>query len=87
MSLPQKFHNGQLYHYASDEIRCNADKEGAQVFEIEVGGFWGIACITFRILSTDSLFAEEKANQEHPDYCEHCKEMPCMCPDPIEDED
>lgn len=86
MSLPQKFHEGKLYNYASEEIRCNADKEGAEVFEIKVGSSWNGNQITFLILSHDEKLAQQKATEEHPEYCERCDSIRCWCSDHHEED-
>ena len=75
--MSEKIWRGMRYHFASAEIQCNADKEGAEVFEMVIRGD---SVIEKRlVLSHDEKLAKEAAIRHHIDYCSMCNSVLCQC--------
>ena len=80
-----KIWNGLRYHIVSEEIVCNADKEGSSVFEFTIKG--PEETEKFRVLSHDEKLAYQAALKNHTEYCSYCEGVDCYCryDDKIED--
>lgn len=58
MTLPQKFINGQLYHFAGPELQCRADMLNAVIVEATVHGNHALI-LTANESEAESILREE----------------------------
>lgn len=69
MTLPQKFINGQLYHFAGPELQCRADMLNAVIVEVEAYGHHALI-LTANESEAASIFRDELIDRGllNPEY-------------------
>jgi hypothetical protein len=66
-----RIHNGVEYHYAHSSVKCVADRDGCEVFEINLGAG------KEKILALDARMAREEYFAQNA--CADCQCIHCQC--------
>jgi hypothetical protein len=76
--IAARYWNGKTYHFAHNSIQCGADREGCEIFEVDLGAG------KLRILALTEKDAEEAYREEC--QCPDCGGIvTCWCDEDDED--